>query len=121
MNPIRSPWLLGAFFVGFLAVGLPYWQIPYSKLNLPNALMEFGLVVVVAAAAICRAIGKTPLLKTILVVGAAAPAAVFARVIAEGIKDPTSHNLWPFEVVIGLFLGLCASAIGALLGSLARL
>ncbi len=118
MNLMRSPWLLGAFLVGFLAVGLPYWQIPYAKANLPDSLIGFGLVIVVAAAAICRVRGKTPLLKTILVVGAAVPAAVFARVIVEGIKDPTSHNLWPFEVVIALFLGLGASAIGTLLGSL---
>ena len=117
MKLLRSPWVIVAFLVGFLAVGLPYWQIPYAKANLPNSLIGPGLIVIVAAAAICRAGGKTPILKTILVVGAAVPAAVVARVLVEAIKDPTSHNLWPLEAVIALVLGLSTSAIGTLLGS----
>jgi hypothetical protein len=117
MIRIRSPWLVAAFLAGFLAVGLPYWQIPYNKVNLPDAVMGLGLLVIVAASAVARAGGRIPIFKTTLVVGAAVPAAVFARVIVEGMKDPTSHNLWPFEVVIALVVGLGASVIGTLLGS----
>ena len=114
----RSPWLFIAFFAGFLAVGLPYWQIPYAKLSLPDTLIDFGLLVVIAAAAISRLSGKTPIFLTIVVVGTAVPSAIFARVIVEATKDPTSHNLWPIEVGIALFVGLGSSSVGVLLGSL---
>ena len=38
--------------------------------------------------------------------------------IVEATKDPTSHNLWPIEVGIALFVGLGSSSVGVLLGSL---
>jgi len=118
MNFNRSPWLPIAFFAGFLAVGLPYWQIPYAKVSLPDTLIGFGLLVVIAAAAISRLSGKTPIFLTIVVVGMAVPAAVFTRVVVEATKDPTSHNLWPIEVGIALFVGLGSSSAGVLFGSL---
>lgn len=114
----RSLWLPLAFVAGFLAVGLPYWQIPYAKLGLPDALIGPGLLVVAAAALLTRAVGGRSLPRTIALVGASVPCAVMARVIVDAVQDPTSHNLWPIEVVIALVLGLCASAAGALLGSL---
>ena len=114
----RSTWLSIAFFAGFLAVGLPYWQIPYAKLSLPETLIGFGLLVVIAAATISRLSGRTPVFLTIVVVGMTVPSAVFARVIVEATKDPTSHNLWPIEVGIALFVGIGSSSVGVLLGSL---
>lgn len=109
------PWL--AFAVSFFVVGLPYWQTPYNKVNLPSTLLDYGLIVVVLAALLVRWLGNSSLTKTI-VVGASVPAAVMARVMVDTAKDPTSHNLWPFELVIALVVGFAASAAGALIGSL---
>jgi len=78
MNFNRSTWLFIAFFAGFLAVGLPYWQIPYAQVSLPDTLIGFGLLVVIAVAAISRLKGRTPKFQTIVVVGMAVPSAVFA-------------------------------------------
>jgi hypothetical protein len=39
--------------------------------------------------------------------------------IAEMFKDPTSHNLWPFEFVIYGFMG-GVGALGASLGTVLR-
>jgi len=36
----------------------------------------------------------------------------------EVVKDPTSHNLWPFEVMIALIVGLTSAAAGTLIGRL---
>lgn len=111
--------LIIAFIASFLAIGLPYWQIPYAKVSLPSTLLGFGLVVVFLAAAACRLVPSAGFLLAALV-GAAAPAAVIARVMYETSADPTSHNLWPFEVVIAAFVGLAASIVGSLLGGLLR-
>jgi hypothetical protein len=37
--------------------------------------------------------------------------AVIARVAVETTRDPTSHNLWPFEVVITGFFGFVAACV----------
>jgi hypothetical protein len=113
----HAVWLAGAFVVAFLAVGIPYWQVPYAKVSLPGTLMGAGLVVVVVAAALVRAAGKCHIVLSLLAAGLAVPSVVVARVAVDTIHDPTSHNLWPFEVIIASVVGLLASSAGALLGS----
>lgn len=111
--------LIIAFIASFLAIGLPYWQVPYAKVSLPNTLLGFGLIVVFLFAVACRLVPPTHFLLAAMV-GAAAPAAVITRVMYETSADPTSHNLWPFEVVIAAFVGFCVSLVGSILGGLLR-
>ncbi len=103
-----------AFVAVFLAVGIPYWLVPYNK-TIPNAVIAIGVTAVVIVAAILAFRGMK-LARALLVPGLAVPAAALARVIVEGVLDPTSHNLWPFEIVIAALLGLAAALPGALLG-----
>ena len=44
MHPNAVYWLVAAFLVSFLAVGFPYWQIPYAKVSLPSTLYGPGPV-----------------------------------------------------------------------------
>lgn len=113
--------LVVAFVISFFAVGLPYWQIPYAKVSLPSTLYGTGLLVVGVLAAAARAFGKARLLVVILAVGTAVPAPILSRVIVDTAKDPTSHNLWPFEFIIATVLGALCSSAGALVGSLPAL
>lgn len=113
-----SIWLRTAFLLSFLSAGIPYWLIPYREVNLPSALMGAGLVIVVLAALLLRACEIAPFWKTVRILGWSLAAAVIARVIVEGIHDPSSHNLWPFEVVIALLLGFACSMTGAAIGTL---
>jgi hypothetical protein len=113
-------WTAPAFGLSFLAVGLPYWLIPYSEVNLPDALIGPGLLVVCGAALLLRTFRAATFWRTTGLVGSTVPAAVMARILVEGLLDPTSHNLWPLEVTIAAVLGLglaCALA-GAAVGSL---
>ncbi|HEV8619400.1 MAG TPA: hypothetical protein VGQ79_00080 [Nitrospiraceae bacterium] len=118
MKPHAVYWLVAAFVISFFAVGFPYWQIPYAKVSLPTTLFGTGLVVVGVLAAAARAIGKARILTVILAVGAAVPAPLLARVAVDTAKDPTSHNLWPFEFIIAAVIGVLCSSAGALVGSL---
>jgi hypothetical protein len=113
-------WLVAAFLIGFFAVGLGYWPIPYSQVSLPSSLYDIGLIVVGGAAALTRAISDARFWPTVFVTGAAVPGAVCARVIFDTWRDPTSHNLWPFEILIALVVGFAVTLIGAPLGSLFR-
>jgi len=110
--------LVTASAVSFFAVGVPYWQVPYAELSLPSTLYGTGLLIVGVLSAAARAFCRTRPVAVIFTVGATVPAAIVVRVAVDAAKDPTSHNLWPFEVIIAAMVGgLCASA-GALAGSL---
>ena len=52
----------------------------------------------------------------LLIPAASVPAAVLARVAVETTLDPTSHNLWPFELVIAGFVGGFCAGLGMLGG-----
>lgn len=108
---------IAVFSAGFLVAGVPVWRLPYAELSVPNAFYGVGVVVVfVAAAALAfrrgvwqGLLGAAPIL----------PAVLMARVIVEGLLDPTRHNLWPFALIIALGLGLAVAGAGASCGWLA--
>ncbi len=113
-----SKWLVGGCIASFLAVGLPYWQIPYSDVELPTTLMTPALIVVALAAAMARAMGRSRFMVCVLAVGATIPAVVMARVTVDTAADPTSHNLWPFEIVLSGLVGASVAAAGTVMGSI---
>jgi len=107
-----------AFLAAFVALGVPYWLIPYRQVNLPNALLTTGLVAVPLAALLLRSFGAARVWLATAVAGSAVPAVVMARVVFDCLKDPTAHNLWPFEMVIAFVLGFGPALVGALAGKL---
>jgi hypothetical protein len=113
----RRHWWEAGFAASFLTVGVPYWLIPYNKVNLPDAVLGVELLVVVAAAAWARIHSGRRFFRVVAVMGASVPAAVMARVVVDGLRDSTSHNLWPFELAIAIFVGGAAALAGAVLGS----
>jgi hypothetical protein len=120
MTPKLSKWLAGGCIASFLAVGLPYWQIPYADVEVPTTLMTPALIVVALAAAMARAMGQSRFIVCVLAIGATIPAVVMARVVVDTAADPTSHNLWPFEIVLSGFVGAFVAAAGAVLGSIPK-
>lgn len=111
-------WWLPGFAAAFVAIGVPYWRIPYNRLDLPNALVGTGMVVLVAAAALTRAYTGRRSARVAAAIGSAVPAVVVARVVVDVMRDPTSHNLWPFEVVIAVLAGGAAGFAGGIAGGL---
>jgi hypothetical protein len=118
MKSTNIAYVIAAFVVAFFVTGIPYWQIPYSQASLPNSLYNLSLVVVCAASLTLRLLSKVSFRQAILAAGLAVPAMIMARVIVETSQDPTSHNLWPFEIVIASAVGLVVSLAGSLAGGL---
>ena len=104
------------FVVSALAVGVPYFLIPYHEVNRPNALYRPGLCVLVAVAALTVGRGVTSFWKAGVIIGACVPAIILLRVAVETAADPTSHNPWPFEITIGSIVGALCAFAGALVG-----
>ena len=109
--------LLIAFLTTFLVVGMPYWQIPYSQLSLPNSIYGFGLWLIFIFAVILR-FSHASISQSFMVVGLSVPAMALVRVAVDLFQDPTSHNLWPFEIIIGAGIGIGIAFGGTILGSL---
>lgn len=97
----------------WLIVGLPFWFQPYAGLSLPSGLLHPGLLAIPLAAAWLRTRSSGwGAIRSIGVAATIAPAVVMARVIVETANDPTSHNLWPFELLIAGLVGLLVAGIG---------
>jgi len=115
---------LAWFSAAFFAAGIPWWLAPYNRFAFSHPASILGCLAFVGMAAWVA--GGTPLGlgRGGLVVGAAVPCAVMVRVVVDTMKDPTSHNLWPFEVVFaGLFgfgLAYAAGLLGWLCGKMLR-
>jgi hypothetical protein len=107
--------LAAAFAASFLAIGGLYWPVPYAQVSLPDTLLGPGLLVVGVAAG-AAVIARIGLLPALAVVGAAAPAAVLVRIVRDTAVDPTSHNLWPFELVLSALPGYAAAFVGVVMG-----
>lgn len=118
MKPNSSSWLGLAFAAGVLAVGLPFWLIPYNRVNLPDALLTPGLVVACLSALLLRLFRVASFRKATTLMAATVPAVVLIRVLVDGLRDPTSHNLWPLEVIMAILVGLISAMPGALGGVL---
>lgn len=114
----RTRIVVFAFFGAFFAVGLSYWQIPYGKASLPDSIIGVGLFAVAVLAGVSRVVVAVRLWPATLIVGAAVPAAVLARVMYDTAADPTSHNLWPFEIVLSAGPGFVVAWLGAAAGGL---
>jgi hypothetical protein len=100
----------------FFAVGIPFWIVPYYQVNLPTSLSDISLLVVALAAFLVRHRKAIDFWMGASFVGMTVPGVVMIRIIVETTKDPTSHNLWPFEVIIAAFFGYAYALAGTIAG-----
>lgn len=112
---------IGTVLVAFLACGALLWPVPYSKVSLPGnpsptLLLLLGAVIAFIGAFLIR----PRFADAWFPVPAGFALAVIARVFVETSSDPTSHNLWPFEVVIMGGMGAMASLAGVTLARLVQ-
>ena len=99
-----------------LAVLLPYAPRLDAGEQLPDALFGIGLWAVALAALVARWRLGLGVLPAALAAGAGVPVAVICKVAWDVVRDPTSHNLWPFEVAIALAVGAVPAILGAVAG-----
>jgi hypothetical protein len=98
---------------GLLACGLPLWPIPYRDVSMPgNPAASVWVLLGALAGLLAGHLLRRRMRVPVLAVTAGFVLAVLGRVGVETARDPTSHNLWPFEVVIAGGIGLAGAWIG---------
>ena len=116
----RTLWLAAGFAAGVLLTGVPYWRLSYNADIFADTALLIGFAGLGVVTAVLAASGVARLGKVFWAMLAAFPTAVMIRVIVDTMKDPTDHNLWPFEIVIAALFSLVAVVPGLLIGALAR-
>ena len=114
----RWLWVLAAFVVPVVVLGVPYLSVTYSQLRYSGVVGWYGTLVLGATALAARLLGRVSLPLAIVVPVAALLSVVAARIVMDVSVDPTDHNLWPFEIVIAAGSGGFGSALGGLAGSI---
>jgi hypothetical protein len=98
--------------------GSVYWTQSYSDLDIGSIGLPLYLLACVPVA-VLRATRTAPYLMASLALPTGLVVAVMGRIAVDVAGDPTSHNLWPLEIVIagvvGLFWGFLAGGLGELI------
>jgi hypothetical protein len=120
-NQLRQTlWLVAGFAICFFAGGWVCWRDSYQEyLNAGFHNWETFPLLAGVAFVLSWIVGAG-LLPSALSVGIAFPAIVLARVVMDCVQDPTNHNLWPFELVVALVLGMVVAFPSAAIGWLLR-
>jgi uncharacterized membrane protein YfcA len=102
-----------------LAAGVLHWTVPYGEVDYTSAryLTTWVIIAVIAGFLGVILLRKSTKHSTILVTTGFL-LAVMLRVIYDGIQDPTSHNLFPFELLITMVIVLPPALIGAWVGNM---
>ena len=110
-------WLGLVFIAAFVGSGLPFWVTPYARIGEQTWAIA-ALVVVLPLAAGLRLTGVAGLLATVTILPAAMLTANAVRIAVDTGVDPTSHTLWPLELILTLVAGLVAAVAGYAIGML---
>jgi hypothetical protein len=113
-------WLAGAFLLCFVAGGFVEWRGSYQEyLQAGFHLATIAPLFVGVAMALTWLVGCA-IVPSALAVGVAFPAIILVRVLLDGIRNPTAHNLWPVELVMAFVLGIIMALPAAATGGLLR-
>lgn len=98
-------------------IAVPYWSVSYDSVRDDGIFAWFWLVelVVLLGTTLAGAVSHAPLAAVMALMLACVPIAVVGRVVIDTASDPTSHNLWPLEVVLAIFMTLPPICVGGLL------
>jgi hypothetical protein len=114
------PALAASALATCLAIGASYWSTPYGAVDLPSALYVPGLLLVPVTAGALAAWQPRAWLAAAAAQIAAVVAVVIVRIALDLARDPTTHNLFPFEIAIALGLAGALALPAAFAGRLAR-
>lgn len=110
-------WTAVTVLAATIGYGTVYWTTPYDELDIGSLTLAVYAVAALPVVAL-RATGVAPFLLSAAVSPVALAAAVMVRVAVDVARDPTSHNLWPIEIVVAVVVGAVWGLIAAGVGEL---
>lgn len=115
------PWLaVVASAVSCFAIGVQYWSVPYREAELPGSLIGPGLLILAASTAALQFREPRRWRSTLVIMALAPIAAVCVRIASDVARDPTSHNLFPFELAIAGLVSAVVVGVSMTVGGALR-
>lgn len=104
-----------AFVATTTAIALPYWAATFDSIRDDGIFGSWHLIagMLVAGTLLAGMMSEVSLGLVLTVMLTCAPIAVIGRVIIDSASQPTSHNLWPLELVIAAVMSIPFVGIGA--------
>jgi len=112
----RPIWLATAVAIAFLAIGIPYWRIPYNQFDLSHAELLPGAIFLTLASLALIAVQAAPARWVMGGMLAVAPFVDLVAIVRDTSADATTHNMAPFELIAAAALGACFVLPGAAIG-----
>ena len=112
----RPGWLAAAFVIALLAIGVPYWRIPYNQFDLGHLELLPGAIFLGIATLALIAAQAAPARWVMGGMLACAPLVAIVSIVRDTSADATTHNMAPFELVAAAVLGAAFILPGAALG-----
>jgi hypothetical protein len=107
--------------VGIMVGGLSYWFNPYDELS----LLGISIYKLMGAGAFLGSLSLTLILnkrpwEIAILITTGIMISIMCRIIFDGINDPSTHNLFPFEIIAALFISVPSAFIGSYLSVLLK-
>jgi hypothetical protein len=110
------PWMSG-LLLGFLASGIPSYLAAVYEFKY---LLPYWVVGLFIAGVTMGVTYPIRVWRWGIAVGLGLPIVVIVKIIMDISHDASSHNLFPFEILIALFIAAVSSFPGVYLGALVR-
>jgi len=109
-------WLLLAFASVVLAAGIPYWRLSYDQVNRGEFQVMPGAILLGLLTLILVLLAVAPVRRIATMMLACVPVIDAVSIVQHTARDPTSHNLWPLELVFATIAGAAIVIPAVLLG-----
>lgn len=118
LEPFKDKEGIILLLVVTIVAGAVYWSVPYGEVNFfgTQFLITWGIIAIVGGFLGVQFLRKSTR-HSAVIVSTGFLLAVLMRIIVEGIQDPTSHNLFPFEIFITMILSFPPALIGSWLAN----
>jgi hypothetical protein len=116
----RPIWLVAAFVIAVLAIGIPYWRIPYNQVDLSHVELLPGAIFMGLATLALTAAQAMPARWVMGAMFAIVPLVDLVSIVRDTSADATTHNMAPFELIAASLLGAGFVLPGAGIGLLIR-
>jgi hypothetical protein len=112
----KPVWLFAAFVIAFLAIGIPYWHIPYGEFDFSQVELLPGAIFLAVATLALIAREAMPARWVMGVMLGCAPLIDLVVIVRDTSADARTHIMAPFELIAAAALGACFVLPGAALG-----
>lgn len=112
VKKINIKWLL---LISVLTAGIPIWFTSYHTFT-NTKIIRVSAILTLLLSLFVTLITKDQYKKIFYTIVAGFIIATFIKIIIDSIPDPSTHNLWPFEIIYYTMMAFLAALIGVGVG-----